>query len=375
MSSMRIALVGPLPPPYGGMANQTRQLARLLKSEGLDVTLVQTNAPYRPRWAGRLKGIRALFRLLPYLVRLWRTAGRVDLFHIMANSGWSWHLFAAPAIWIGRALGVPVVLNYRGGEAESFFEQSFRWVRPSLRQVAAVAVPSDFLAGVFNRRDIDVHIVRNIIDLERFASDDRRTRQQDSPHLLVTRNLEPIYDIGTALRAFHRVREVWPDARLTVCGSGPEREKLEALAGELGDAQAVTFTGRLDNDRIAGLYREADVMINPSLADNMPISVLESLASGVPVVSTDVGGVPFLVTHNETALLVSPGDDRAMAEAIMTVLDKPELAEALVQAGYDMIRDYSWPSVRGQLLAVYRSVLERPENSSPGRRDARRHTG
>lgn len=374
MTGMHIGLVGPLPPPSGGMANQTRQLARLLESEGLDVTLVQTNAPYRPRWAGRLKGIRALFRLLPYLVHLWRTAGRVDLFHIMANSGWSWHLFAAPAIWIGRVRGVPVVLNYRGGEAESFFEQSFRWVYPSLRRVAAVAVPSDFLAGVFNRRDVDVHIVRNIIDLERFASDDRRSRQQDSPHLLVTRNLEPIYDIGTALRAFHRVREVWPDARLTVCGSGPEREKLEALAGELGDAQAVTFTGRLDNDRIAGLYREADVMINPSLADNMPISVLESLASGVPVVSTDVGGVPFLVTHNETALLVSPGDDRAMAEAIMTVLDKPELAEALVQAGYDMIRDYSWPSVRGQLLAVYRSVLERPENSSPGRRDARRHT-
>lgn len=375
MTRMRIALVGPLPPPYGGMANQTRQLAKLLESEGMEVTPVQTNSPYRPRWAGRLKGIRALFRLLPYLVRLWRTAGRVDLFHIMANSGWSWHLFAAPAIWIGRFRGVPVVLNYRGGEAESFFEQSFRWVRPSLRQVAAVAVPSDFLAGVFNRRDVDVHIVRNIIDLERFASDERRTRQQNSPHLLVTRNLEPIYDIATALRAFQRVREVWPDARLTVCGSGPEREKLEALAGELGDAQAVTFTGRLDNDRIAGLFREADVMINPSLADNMPISVLESLASGVPVVSTDVGGVPFLVTHNQTALLVSPGDDRAMAEAIMTVLDKPELAQALVQAGYDMIRDYSWPSVRGQLLAVYRSVLECPANSSPGRRNARRHTG
>ena len=59
----------------------------------------------------------------------------------------------------------------------------------------------------------------------------------------------------------------------------------------------------------------------------------------------------------------------------MTVLDKPELAQALVQAGYDMIRDYSWPSVRGQLLAVYRSVLECPANSSPGRRNARRHTG
>mgnify|MGYP001820244857 CR=1 FL=1 len=116
-------------------------------------------------------------------------------------------------------------------------------------------------------------------------------------------------------------------------------------------------------------------MINPSLADNMPISVLESLASGVPVVSTDVGGVPFLVTHNEKALLVSPGDDQVVAEAIMAVQDKPELAEALVQAGYGMIRDYSWPSVRGQLLAVCRTVLGSQAKSSTERRSVSRHPG
>ena len=376
MNGMCIGLVGPLPPPSGGMANQTRQLARLLASEGMDVRLVQTNAPYRPRWAEKLQGIRALFRLLPYLVNLWRTAGQVDLFHIMANSGWSWHLFAAPAIWIGRWRGIPVVLNYRGGEAETFFEKSFQWVRPSLARVSAVVVPSDFLAGVFQRRGVNVCIVRNIIDLERFASPGRPSREQpDSPHLLVTRNLEPIYDIGTALHAFRRVREVYPGARLTVCGSGPDRENLEAVSRELGSSDAVTFTGRLENDHIAGLYRTADVMINPSLADNMPISVLESLASGVPVVSTDVGGVPYLVTHNETALLVSPGDDKAMAEAIITVLGNPELADGLVQAGYRMIHDYSWPSVRGQLLAVYRAVLEGMARPSPGKRSARRHSG
>ncbi|MCK5480228.1 MAG: glycosyltransferase, partial [Gammaproteobacteria bacterium] len=171
MTEMHIGLVGPLPPPSGGMANQTRQLARLLRSEGLDVELLQTNAAYKPRWAGKLRGIRALFRLLPYLWRLWQTAGRVDLLHVMANSGWSWHLFAAPAIWIGRLRRTPVVVNYRGGEAEEFFQKSFRWVRPSLKRVAAVIVPSDFLAKVFRRRDIDVHIVRNIVDIKRFTSD------------------------------------------------------------------------------------------------------------------------------------------------------------------------------------------------------------
>ncbi|HET9645641.1 MAG TPA: glycosyltransferase, partial [Burkholderiaceae bacterium] len=114
---LRIALVGPLPPPGGGMANQTRQLAELLEREGASVLLVQTNAPYRPAIVGRVPVIRAAFRLLPYIASLWRAAGRSDVLHVMANSGWSWHLFAAPAIWIARLRGIPAVVNYRGGEA------------------------------------------------------------------------------------------------------------------------------------------------------------------------------------------------------------------------------------------------------------------
>jgi glycosyltransferase involved in cell wall biosynthesis len=369
---MRIGLIGPLPPPPGGMANQTRQLASLLRSEGQNVELVRTNAPYNPRWVGNLRAIRALFRLLPYLGRLWRTAGRVDLFHVMANSGWSWHLFSAPAIWIGWLRRTPVVVNYRGGEAEVFFQKSFHWVRPTLKRVAAVIVPSGFLAGVFRSRDIDVHIVKNIVDIERFISVGRGLRQHtDAPHLLVTRNLEAIYDISTALRAFRRIHQTCPGSRLTVCGSGPEQKKLEMLARELALGSAVTFTGHLDNDRVAELYQTADVLINPSLADNMPISILEALACGVPVVSTNVGGVPYLLTHNKTALLVSPGDDQAMAEAVLSLLMNPDLGDSLVKAGYDAIHDYTWPSVRERLFAVYDSVLAGTVNENPRHQDVR----
>ena len=91
-NGLKVGLVGPLPPPSGGMANQTLQLASLLRSEGVEVETIQVNAPYRPAWAAKLKGVRALFRMLPYLGALWSAAGRVQVFHVMANSGWSWHL-------------------------------------------------------------------------------------------------------------------------------------------------------------------------------------------------------------------------------------------------------------------------------------------
>src|SRR5690625_3242854 len=154
----RVGLVGPLPPPSGGMANQTRQLANLLRQSGIQIELIQVNAPYQPAWIGRFRGLRAVARLLPYLFRLWKVAGKVDVFHVMANSGWSWHLFAAPAVWMGAWRGTRIVLNYRGGEAESFFEKSFRWIWPTLERVDQIIVPSGFLEKVFSKRGFAVSI-------------------------------------------------------------------------------------------------------------------------------------------------------------------------------------------------------------------------
>lgn len=354
LKGVRLGLVGPLPPPSGGMANQTQQLARLLGGEGLDVEVVQVNAPYRPAAVQKWRGVRAVFRLVPYLVRLWRAAGRVQLIHVMANSGWAWHLFAAPAVWIGWLRHVPVIVNYRGGEADAFLTRQLRWVRPTLRRTSKVVVPSGFLEAVFRNRDVAVEIVPNIIDLSRFFPLSRAAAQA---HVVVTRNLEDIYDIPTALRAFALIRQQLPDSRMTVAGSGPRLVALQQLCNTMGIASSVRFTGRLDNEAVAQLYRTADLMINPSLADNMPISVLEAMASGVPVVSTNVGGVPYLVRDGTEALLVPPGDAAAIAQASLKLLQDRELASRFVSAGLHAARRYTWSEVKPRLFAVYARAL------------------
>lgn len=353
-AGMRIGLIGPLPPPSGGMANQTRQLADLLAKEGVSVEVVQVNPPYRPRWMESVKGLRAIARLLPYLANLWQTAGRVDLFHVLANSGWSWHLFAAPAVWVAKVRGIPAVVHYHGGEAQAFFRRAFAWIGPTLQRADAVVVPSAFLQGVFARYGVSVRVIPNVVDLSRFAPGGRKI--DGEPRIVITRNLEPIYDIATALRAFRLVKERFPAARLTVAGSGPELKNLQALAAELEVAGAVTFAGRLDIDQMAQLYNNADLMVNPSLADNLPVSILESLASGVPVVSTNVGGVPFLVEDGKTALLVPAGDPAAMAEAMVDLLTDRGKACRLTEAGRELARNYAWPVAREKWLDVYRAL-------------------
>jgi glycosyltransferase involved in cell wall biosynthesis len=346
----RIVLVGPLPPPSGGMANQTRQLARLLGDQGVQVRLVQSNSPYRPEWIGKVRGLRAVFRLMLYLVALWRALRDADIAHVMANSGWAWHLFAAPAIWLARLRGVPVLVNYRGGEAERFLRRQARWVRPTLRLARVLAVPSGYLQSVFARYGIVAEIVPNVVDLARFGPAPRRTSGR---HIVVTRNLEPIYDIPTALRALAKVRVRFPDACLTVAGSGPELESLQRLAQELGIADAVRFTGRLDNDEVAALYREADLLLNPSTVDNMPNSLLEAMASGVPIVSTNVGGVPYVVEHERTALLVPARNPDAMAAAAIRMFEDVGLRSRIVEAALRECRAYSWECVQPQLFAAY----------------------
>lgn len=340
------------------MANQTRQLAELLTTAGATVTTVQVNAPYRPAWVGRVPMLRSVFRLFPYLAQLWRTAGHSDVFHIMANSGWAWHLFAAPAVWVARSRGVPVVVNYRGGEAAEFLQRAGPLVRFTMRQTRALVVPSGFLQGVFARFGMPASIVPNIIDLSRFCP--RDPARSGAPHLVVARNLEPLYDNLTAIRAFQIVLASFPQARLTIAGSGPAAQSLRQSVQAMGLGESVHFAGRLERDAMAALYRSADIMLNPSLADNMPNSVLEAWASGVPVVSTNVGGIPFLAQDGVTASLVPPADAPAMAQACVALLLDAALWQQRAQAGLQEAQRYTWIRVQPVLGDVYRQAIAQP---------------
>jgi glycosyltransferase involved in cell wall biosynthesis len=118
----------------------------------------------------------------------------------------------------------------------------------------------------------------------------------------------------------------------------------------------VSFKGVATRSEIGRFYDEADIFINASRLDNMPVSVLEAFASGMPVVSTEPEGMRYLVEHGVTGLLSPPGDASALAQNVIRVMQNPELADRLVANARREFRRYSWPVVREQWLEVYQSM-------------------
>ena len=354
---LHIGLCGPLPPPYGGMANQLNQLYGLLVHENMRVSLVQTNAPYPYPFIEQIKGVRAFFRIIPYLLKVWKLTKEVDVIHVFANSGWSWQLFSAPVLWLGWFNKTPVIINYRGGEARTYFNKSIKWVRPSINKASAVIVPSGYLQSVFSDFGLNTQVIPNIVNLERFQAKQDCGGGQIHPHLVITRNLEAIYGIATAINAIALLKPGIPDIQLLIAGSGPQKEELQQLILKKGLENNVHFTGKLTPEEMSRCYQQATIMLNPTTVDNMPNSVLEAMASGVAVVTSNVGGIPYIVEDNKTALFCEVNNPEAMAKQITRLLNDPELYQTLVNNGLHEVQQYTWAEIRTRWLGLYQSLL------------------
>jgi glycosyltransferase involved in cell wall biosynthesis len=352
---LRVAIVAPTLGILGGQAVQADQLLRgWQRDPAVHAWLVPINPPPPGalRFAVRVKYLRTLVTECLYVPRLVREIWKADLVHVFSASYSSFVLAPLPAIAIARAMGRPVVLNYHSGEAPDHLDRS-AVARRVLRTVERIVVPSPFLAAVFARFGLDASVIPNTIDPERFAY---RVRRPLRPRILSTRNLDDPYNVACTLRAFRLVQDQWPDASITVVGGGAHERRLRLLADELRLAH-VRFAGRVHPSRIHEYYAGHDIYLQSPDIDNMPLSVLEAFASGLPVVSTDAGGVPYLVPPEMHGLLAPVGDHRALAAQVLRLLADPDLARQLAAAANAACQSYCWPAVRQRWLAVYQTTV------------------
>jgi L-malate glycosyltransferase len=362
---IRLLLVAPALRILGGQAVQANYLLQHLGREpNFEISFV----PHNPRLPGPLrllqsiKYVRTLVTSFVYCVNLLIQIPRHDIVHTFSASYLSFLIAPAPAIILARLFGKKVILNYRSGEAEDHLRCWPRTAAPIMRLADERIVPSQYLIDVFWKFGLRATAVPNIIDPDRFRFKERKPLR---PIFLSNRNLYPLYNVACILRAFARIQQAFPEARLIIAGDGIQRPSLENLAREL-KLQNVEFRGRVAPHKMHELYDEAHIFLNSSNIDNMPGSILESFGTGMPVVSTSAGGIRCIVTHEQTGLLVPRNDHDAMAAWAIRLLESPDLASSIARNAYEECAGYTWEAVREKWLAAYARLAGRaPAISSP----------
>jgi phenylacetate-CoA ligase len=361
----RVGVVCHFPPPPGGMPVQAEAIVQGLVSEGVYAIPIATNLGEAGVFSGldNVRFLRTLLRGPVFLLRLLRALPRVDVLHVNVCSGLYFFLFGATSILLGRATGKRVILHYHSGNAPAFFDKCGSLVSSAvLSRVDRIVVPSEYLQRVFAAMGYTSTIVPNICHVDRF----RKPPLPLSPAFIVARNLERIYGVDTILHAFAPVLARYSEARLTVLGSGTQAHALQCLASELGIEEAVTFTGSVSNSTIPELFAGSAIFVNASVSDNQPVSILEAFAAGLPVITSNVGGIPCLVRHGKTGLLVPPRDSAALTSAMFKMLEQPGLAVRCATEARRFVQQYSWGAVSLQLRVLYGFDEAKQHTPDPG---------
>ncbi len=329
----------------------------------MPLVIIATNPQLKPglRFLQRIPGLRTLLREITYLLALRRMLSRrVVVVHHLSASGLFYFLHSAPVLIAGAMFRKRVILNYRGGRALDFLRVWGRLVIPLLRLADQVVVPSAFLQRVFAGCGIKAGLLPNIAETELFSF---RERQNLSPRLLVTRNLEPMYNVECILRSFRIVQARCPDATLGIVGIGSEEGRLRRLTEEW-QLRGVTFYGAVRNRDLPGIYDAHDIYLNASSVDNFPGALVEAACAGLPIITTAAGGIADMLQDRQTGLLVPINGHEALAQGVLACLRNQEFALGMARAARRWAEQFSWSHVFPRLLECYgisaEAVQDRP---------------
>lgn len=339
----------------GYVVTQGVVLSRLFRSAGYPVV---TASASRNRY----------FRFLDVARTILRHHRDIDILIVHVYGGLSFVLEDL-ASWLGRRFGLRIVMLLHGGAMPEFMARHPAWSRRVLSRADALVAPSPFLARSAVAHGFECQVIPNLIDLKSYP---HRRRRALKPRLLWMRSFHPVYNPMLAVRVLECLRTVHPRATLVMGGQDKGMQaEIQALARRVGLEDAVRFPGFLDMEGKTREGQAADIFINTSHVDNMPVCVVEAGAMGIPVVSTAVGGLADLVRDGETALLVPDDDILAMAASIERLLADADLAARLSENGRRLAERSAWDQVHPRWQAIFSRLMSLPDPAPFGGSDVR----
>ncbi len=351
LKPIRVLIVAPAPPLIGGQTVQAQKLIEKFRSEAaIEADLLPINPTFFPSLQ-RFKYLRTILTSFRFVIGLLATVPKYDVIHIFSASYFSFLLAPFPSLLAAKLFGKRTILNYRSGEADDHLSR-WKTALPIIKRFDRLVVPSGYLVKVFARFGIVAEPIFNFVDKDKYQFRERRPLR---PIFVSNRNFEKLYNVGLVLEAFARIRENHQDARLILAGDGEGKGLLRSRAEELG-LENVEFVGRIPPEEMPQLLDRADIYLNSPNIDNMPNSIIEAFAAGLPVVSTNAGGIPYICDDGRTALLVETGDAEGLAAKALRLLEDDEFAQKMITEARRECQRYSWENVREDWLRIYKEL-------------------
>jgi L-malate glycosyltransferase len=366
-------------PTYGGSGAVATELGIALAARGWEVHFITYQPPFRlPEYLPRVYfhevdvGRYPLFQYPPYDLAL-----AVRMHQVVIEQGLEllhvhYAIPHATSAWIAREMlreqgrDVKVITTLHGtditlvGQEHSFHAITKFSIEKSDRVTAVSQYLKDETIRAFGCKGHDVQVIHNFVDpavydRSRWGGALRASFTDGPPVLMHISNFREVKRVVDVVRVFARVRAAMP-AKLVMVGDGPDRTDAEEAARELGVHDDVRFLGRIEN--VAPLLAAADLFLLPSESESFGLSALEALASGVPVIASDAGGIPEVVREGVTGFLLPIGDVTAMGDAAIRVLADPDrLATMRNAAAADARARFSLDSVLAEYEALYADAL------------------
>jgi glycosyltransferase involved in cell wall biosynthesis len=283
-------------------------------------------------------------RLFDFLATVWmkRHSYRVALVDVYSGLAFVW---AELVCWALRIAKKPYILTLRGGNLPVFAQHTGKRVPRLLHSASVVTTPSVYLFEQMRPYRQELVLLPNPLDVAKYSF---KPREHPAPRLVWLRAFHDIYNPSLAVHVVARLTQDFPSVRLVMMGPNKgdgSFEAMDRLASELGVADKVTCTGPIPKGEVPHRLHEGDIFLNTTRVDNTPVSVLEAMACGLCVISTNVGGIPYILKDDHDALLVPSGDHAAMAKAVQRLLTEEGLAERLSRNARRKVEQYDWSNI------------------------------
>ena len=338
------------------MAGTILYVGNRLATHGFTPTSIETLGPLLAEmfpmvFASDKKNV--CLRFLHMVVTFFRYRSRLSLVLIDTYSGWSFY-YALGIAFLAKRFRIDYIPILHGGNLPSRLRRSPRLSAFIFGNARRLVAPSRYIAASFEAKGYVTQFIPNHIKTEHYSF---LPRKNCRPRLLYVRALEHIYNPAMAIRVLAGLHKNHPDARL--CMVGPDKDgsltRLQNLSKELGVEDYIVFTGKLSKSDWIKKSEKYDFFVNTSNFDNHPISVTEAMALGMIIISTNVGGLPFLIEDGKEGFLVNENNVKHMIKCIEHVISDPIISEQLSKNANEKSKMYSWDIIKkfwGDVLSI-----------------------